>query len=176
MASTAPNAPATFKFREGQFETDEKVEEFIQLRDLIVQTVQDPIILAKVAPVLIEIAPNDIEQKEKLLQALQPPPPDPMQQQIQMEQIQSQIRLTNANAAALEATAARERAGAQEDISQANLENRKAAVEIDKGIAQIDKDIAQTTKIEADTAAVIANIGMQAYQAVNQNNNTEQQA
>lgn len=116
-----------------------------------------------ITPIIFDLLPLDQQVKDTAAQAMQPPPPDPMQQQIQMEQIQAQIRLTNAQAAQLENTAQRELAGMSEDMAQAELDNRKAAVEIDKGIATIYKDIAQTAKIEADTAAVIANVGLNAY-------------
>jgi hypothetical protein len=113
-----------------------------------------------VLPEIMRMSRIDYDNKKRIMEALQPKQPDPMQQQMQMAQFESQIRLTNAQAAQLESTAMREQAGAQEDMAQAEVDRRKAFVEIDKANADIELKDAQADKTQAETADIINDIGM----------------
>lgn len=127
----------------------------------------DPTLKAPAMGVLLEMSTIDEEAKIKLSKILQPPQPSPEEQQMQMKlqeqqyrMVESNIALNNANAKALIDTGEREKATSA-------LTERKTVVEIEKAIADIDHKEAQTIKAGADAASVIANIGMQAYNTVN---------
>ena len=70
------------------------------------------------------------------------------------------MRMINAQAAQLEQQSGREQSASQ-------LNQQKAMIELDKVSTDIENKQAQTVKTEADTAAVLAKIGMEAYNNVN---------
>lgn len=146
---------------------DEKLAEFSMLREVIQTTIQDPAVLMQIAPILIDISPIDFDEKQKLIQAIQPPQQSPeqmqmqqQQSQMQIEQLAAQTRMINAQATQLEQQAGREQ-------SASALNQQKVTVEIDKAIADIEHKQAQTVKAEADAASVIADIGMKQLNTVN---------
>ncbi|MFM7851288.1 MAG: hypothetical protein ACKO96_05055 [Flammeovirgaceae bacterium] len=148
-----------------EMDADLRFEQFSKLMQLLDGI--DPAMKAQAMGVLIDLANIDEEVKLKLAEALQPPQQTPeqqqiamMQQQLQLEQLQGNNRMINAQAAQLEQQAGREQ-------SASALNERKSVVEIDKAIADINHKEAQTIKTEADAASVIANIGMQQYNMVN---------
>ena len=140
---------------------DEKKEMAQMLIDVFPQQASGAI-----APIIFDLLPLDQQVKDSAAQIMNPQPPSPeeqqamlMKQQLEMAQMQANVRMMNAQALQLEQQSRREQ-------SASTLNEQKSTVEIGKASADIELKQAQTMKAEADTAAVIANIGMQAYQQV----------
>jgi hypothetical protein len=140
---------------------DEKKEMAQMLIDVFPQQASGAI-----APIVFDLLPLDQQVKDSAAKIMNPQPPSPeeqqamlMKQQLEMAQMQANVRMMNAQALQLEQQSGREQ-------SASALNQQKSVVEIDKAAADIEHKQAQTMKAEADAAAVIANIGMQAYQQV----------
>ena len=146
---------------------DEQLADYSMLREVIRDTIQDPMVLLQLAPLLIDMSPADFDDKQKLIESIKPPQASPEQQQaqaqqqaLQVAQLEANVRMINAQAAQLEQQSGREQSASQ-------LNQQKAMIELDKVSTDIENKQAQTVKTEADTAAVLAKIGMEAYNNVN---------
>ncbi len=125
------------------------------------------------APIILENMPIDYQLKEEMKTVIAPqltPEQQQMQQReqqvaiemqvMQLEQGKANIRMINAQAMQLE-----QQSGREQSASELNM--RKAAVEVEQAASTIDYNQAKTIKTEADTAAVLAKIGMDEYNMVN---------
>lgn len=128
---------------------DEQMEDFIAIENLISKTVTDPMQLAKVAPILIELHPAKLENKEKLLQALQPAPPNPQMEQLAMQNQMLDLRIKQSTATAQEAMAMEAQANAKAKVEQIQVDIAKKASEIEKNDATTEK-----TNVDAAVAAM----------------------
>jgi hypothetical protein len=139
----------TIQLVEREATRDEQMESFEKLLEIIKMLPPEQITAA--VPILIQNSPIQLEKKQELVAALQPPQQDPAVAQMNQRQAEANVRLIEAQAIQLENQAKME--GAMGAVSE-----RKAAITLEAETAKVyetmsktQKNIADAEKMGADT-------------------------
>ena len=139
---------------------DEQLADYSMLREVIRDTIQDPMVLLQIAPLLIDMSPADFDDKQKLIESIKPPQATPEQEQMAMEERTVALDIQKS-------TAILQRSLAMEAQAKSKQAVEQIQVDIAKKAGEIEYKQAQTTNTEAKTAETLAKIGMEAYNNVN---------
>jgi hypothetical protein len=139
---------------------DEQLADYSMLREVIRDTIQDPMVLLQIAPLLIDMSPADFDDKQKLIESIKPPQATPEQEQMAMEERIVALDIQRSTAILQGSLAMEAQAKSKQAVEQIQ-------VDIAKKAGEIEYKQAQTTNTEAKTAETLAKIGMEAYNNVN---------